>query len=64
MQLKNDLKIEGVLKSMDQNMNMELVDLNLGSLPPQLQNLKSMHIRGNTIRYIKMDKEEIGKEKI
>lgn len=45
-------------------MNMELVDLNLGSLPPQLQNLKSMHIRGNSIRYIMMDKEEIGKESL
>lgn len=64
MQLKNDLKIEGVLKSMDQNMNMELVDLNLGSLPPQLQNLKSMHIRGNSIRYITLDKDEIGKESL
>jgi hypothetical protein len=45
-------------------MNMELVDLNLGSLPPQLQNLKSMHIRGNSIRYIMMDKEEIGKDSL
>jgi U6 snRNA-associated Sm-like protein LSm2 len=62
VQLKNDMKIEGVLKSMDQNMNMELVDLNTGSLPPQLQNLKSIHVRGNSIRFISMDKEEIGKE--
>lgn len=45
-------------------MNMELIDLNLGSLPPQLQNLKAMHIRGNSIRYIVLDKQEIGKEKI
>ena len=37
--LKNDIKIEGVLKSMDQQMNMELTDLNVASLPPPLQNL-------------------------
>jgi small nuclear ribonucleoprotein (snRNP)-like protein len=34
--LKNDVKIEGVLKSMDQQMNMELTDLNVASLPPPL----------------------------
>ena len=34
--LKNDVKIEGVLKSVDNQMNMEVADLNVGSLPPQL----------------------------
>lgn len=64
MHLKNDMKIEGVLKSIDQQMNMEISDLNIGALPPTLQNLKSMHIRGNAIRYITFDKNEIGQESI
>lgn len=64
MQLKNDLKIEGVLKSVDSNMNMQIGDLNLGALPPQFQNLKQIFIRGNSIKYILFDKEEIGRENI
>lgn len=58
------MKIEGVLKSIDSQMNMEITDLNIGALPPMLQNLKSMHIRGNAIKYITLDKNEIGQKSL
>ena len=45
-------------------MNMQIGDLNLGALPIQLQNMKQIFIRGNSIKYILFDKEEIGKENI
>ena len=52
------------MKSVDQNMNMQIGDLNLAALPPQLQNLKQIFIRGNSIKYILFDKEEVGNENI
>jgi len=45
-------------------MNMQIGELNQGALPPQFQNLKSMFIRGNSIRYVIFDKEEVGQENI
>eukprot|EP00355_Strombidium_rassoulzadegani_P009343 CAMPEP_0168622474 /NCGR_PEP_ID=MMETSP0449_2-20121227/8289_1 /TAXON_ID=1082188 /ORGANISM="Strombidium rassoulzadegani, Strain ras09" /LENGTH=58 /DNA_ID=CAMNT_0008663747 /DNA_START=18 /DNA_END=194 /DNA_ORIENTATION=+ len=33
--LKNDLVIEGVIRSCDNNLNLELIELNQASLPPQ-----------------------------
>ena len=50
--------------SMDQNMNIQLGELDHGSLPKQFQGLKSMYIRGNAIRQISLDKTEIGEERI
>jgi hypothetical protein len=43
---------------------MELGDLNVASLPPQLQNLSCVHIRGNSIRYITFDKNDVGQDSI
>jgi|TARA_B110000285_G_scaffold141749_1_gene158543 small nuclear ribonucleoprotein (snRNP)-like protein len=62
--LKNGIKITGLLLSMDQNMNIQLGELDHGSLPKQFQGLKSMYIRGNAIRQISLDKTEIGEERI
>lgn len=60
LHLKNDLKIEGVLLSIDKNMNMHIdVNESRGSLPIFMQNLKTLYIRGNSIRYVTFDKDEI-----
>ena len=60
LHLKNDLKIEGVLLSIDKNMNMHIdVNESRGSLPIYMQNLKTLYIRGNSIRYVTFDKDEI-----
>jgi small nuclear ribonucleoprotein (snRNP)-like protein len=58
--LKNEMKIEGILLSIDKNMNMH-IDINesRGSLPNYMQNLKTLYIRGNSIKYVTFDKDEI-----
>lgn len=58
--LKNEMKIEGILLSIDKNMNMH-IDINesRGSLPIFMQNLKTLYIRGNSIKYVTFDKDEI-----
>ena len=58
--LKNEMKIEGVLLSIDKNMNMH-IDINESrdSLPNYMQNLKTLYIRGNSIKYVTFDKDEI-----
>ena len=58
--LKNEMKIEGVLLSIDKNMNMH-IDINesIGTLPNYMQNLKTLYIRGNSIKYVTFDKDEI-----
>lgn len=45
-------------------MNMEITKVDQGQLPKSLQSLKSVFIRGNAVRYLSLDKTEIGKEKI
>ena len=62
--MKNGMKISGVLLSMDNQMNMQIGELDIGSLPQQFHDLKTMYIRGNAIRQISMDKAEIGDERI
>lgn len=58
--LKNDLKIEGLLKEIDQNMNMRLdVTNSRTSLPSYMRNLSQVYIRGSSIRTIALDKADV-----
>ena len=58
--LKNDLKIEGILKEIDQNMNLRLdVTNSRTSLPQYMQNLSQVYIRGSSIRTIGLDKADV-----
>ena len=58
--LKNDLKIEGILKEIDQNMNLRLdVTNSRTSLPQYMQNLSQVFIRGSSIRTIGLDKADV-----
>ena len=58
--MKNDLKIEVLLKEIDQNMNMRLdVTNSRTSLPPYMQNLSQVFIRGSSIRTISLDKADV-----
>lgn len=60
MTLKNDLKIEGLLKEIDQNMNMRLdVTNSRTSLPSYMRNLSQVYIRGSSIRTIALDKADV-----
>ena len=65
VQLKNDMKIEGVLKEIDANMNLKLdVTQTRANLPAYMQNLSTVYVRGSSIRYITLDKVDINKEKM
>jgi small nuclear ribonucleoprotein (snRNP)-like protein len=60
LHLKNDMKIEGLLLSIDKNMNMHVdISQNRGNLPIFMHNLKTLYIRGNSIKYVTFDKNEI-----
>lgn len=60
--LKNDMKLEGcLLTAIDSNMNMQLdVSMSKGGLPPYMQNLKTINLRGNSIKYVTLDRSEVG----
>jgi hypothetical protein len=46
-------------------MNMELdVTQNKGGLPPYMQNLSTIHLRGNSVKYLTLDKSELGESRI
>lgn len=44
------MKVSGVLLSIDSQMNMQIGELDYGSLPKMFQDLKTMYIRGNAVR--------------
>ena len=46
-------------------MNMQLdVSGCKGSLPPYMQNLSTIHLRGNSVKFIEFERSEVGKERL
>lgn len=54
VELKNDIEIKGVLKSVDQFLNLKLDNISCtnGSKYPHLTSVKNLFIRGSTVRYV------------
>jgi U6 snRNA-associated Sm-like protein LSm2 len=58
VELKNELKFEGVLESVDQFLNIKLKDLkHKADTPPHLAFLKNAFIRGSVVRYVELPKD-------
>ena len=64
VELKNDLEITGNLINVDNNLNIALANItvNESEKHPQLITSKTLFIRGNVIRYIHFDKNDIDTE--
>ncbi|GMM49422.1 Sm-like protein [Starmerella bacillaris] len=61
IELKNDLKIRGTLKSVDQFHNIRIDDIQIMNLDqyPHLAAVKSLFVRGPSIRYVYLPKEAV-----
>jgi len=61
VECKNDLEISGNLISVDNNLNVALSNISVLNIEnyPQFFNIKSCFIRGNTIRYIHLNPNQI-----
>ena len=61
IECKNDLEISGNLISVDNNLNIALANINVLNIEnyPQFLNVNSCFIRGNTIRYIHLNPNQI-----
>lgn len=61
LELKNDLKIRGVLRSVDQyhNLRVDRVEILNGELYPHLNAVTSLFIRGPTVRYAHLPKSAV-----
>lgn len=57
IELKNDLKINGVLHSVDQYLNVKLnqVDVVNPGEHPHLMSVNSVFVRGSVVRYVHID---------
>ena len=70
VELKNDLILEGYLSDVDNNLNIVLKNVSYSkenyskNTPPQLENLHNCFIRGNTVRYIRFNEEDVDHEVI
>ena len=64
VELKNDLCLTGVLESVDQYLNLKLSDVAVADEArfPQLVPVKKCFIRGSTIRYIQIPRDEVDTE--
>jgi U6 snRNA-associated Sm-like protein LSm2 len=61
VELKNDIRIRGTLKSVDQYLNIKLDDIDVLDLDkyPHLSSVKNMFIRGSVVRYVVLPQAEI-----
>ncbi|ODV58715.1 Sm-like protein LSM2 [Ascoidea rubescens DSM 1968] len=61
VELKNDIEITGTLKSVDQYLNIKLYDIQTNNEVkyPHLNAVKTLFIRGSTIRYVHLPKRAI-----
>ena len=61
VELKNDIEITGNLKDIDNNLNISLTNISVNDISkyPQFLNMTSCFIRGNTIRYIYFNKNDV-----
>ena len=61
VELKNDLQIKGKLQSVDQYLNVKLMNVTIENPEkyPHLVSLKNCFIRGSVVRYIHMDSKAV-----
>ncbi|KKK17902.1 small nuclear ribonucleoprotein [Aspergillus ochraceoroseus] len=61
IELKNDIRIRGTLKSVDQYLNIKLDDIDVLDLDkyPHLSSVKNMFIRGSVVRYVILPRSEV-----
>mmetsp|Transcript_2814 Transcript_2814/g.2975 ORF Transcript_2814/g.2975 Transcript_2814/m.2975 type:complete len:97 (+) Transcript_2814:28-318(+) len=61
VQLKNDLEITGTLVEVDGNMNYNLANVKVSDPEkhPHLLNVKTIFIRGSTVKYVHLPSSEI-----
>ncbi|KAL9616521.1 MAG: hypothetical protein Q9160_008614 [Pyrenula sp. 1 TL-2023] len=61
VELKNDLKIHGTLKSVDQYLNIKLDDVTVSDEAkyPHLSAVKNVFIRGSVVRYVHLPASEV-----
>ncbi|EGW34243.1 snRNA-associated protein, Sm class [Spathaspora passalidarum NRRL Y-27907] len=61
VELKNDMEIKGTLKSVDQYLNLKLDNISCtnGNKYPHLQSVKTLFIRGSTVRYVHMSPNSV-----
>lgn len=52
VELKNDVKVTGTLKSVDQYHNLRLEDLEVDARYPHLRAVSNLFIRGSVVRYV------------
>ena len=64
VELKNDLSLTGTLESVDQYLNVKLTNVEVVDKErfPQLVSVKSCFVRGSTIRYIQIPRDEVDTE--
>ncbi|KAJ5900113.1 hypothetical protein N7495_004857 [Penicillium taxi] len=64
VELKNDIRIRGVLKSVDQFLNIKLDEVEVLELDrfAHFSSVKTMFIRGSVVRYLVLPKSEIDVE--
>jgi U6 snRNA-associated Sm-like protein LSm2 len=61
VELKNDLCVKGILHSVDQYLNIKLVNIEVleGEKYPHLAAVSNCFIRGSTVRYIQLPAAEV-----
>ncbi|WEJ94082.1 U6 snRNA-associated Sm-like protein LSm2 [Yamadazyma tenuis] len=61
VELKNDMEIKGVLKSVDQYLNLKLDNISCTNdvKYPHLNSVKNLFIRGSTVRYIHLNPNSV-----
>ena len=64
VELKNDLAIRGTLHSVDQYLNIKLLNINLEDTTnfPHLQSAKNCFVRGSVIKYVQLPASEVDTE--
>ncbi|CAI5744387.1 unnamed protein product [Peronospora destructor] len=64
VELKNDVALMGVLDSVDQYLNIKLLNVSVveGDKFPQLMNMKNCFVRGSSIRYVQIPAGEVDTE--
>ncbi|KAN0069308.1 Like-Sm (LSM) domain containing protein [Elaphomyces granulatus] len=61
VELKNDIRIYGTLRSVDQYLNIKLDNIDIVNLDqyPHLSSVKNMFIRGSVVRYVVLPQAEV-----
>jgi len=64
VELKNDLAIRGTLHSVDQYLNVKLLNVSVEDVAqfPHMQSVKNCFIRGSVIKYVQLPASEVDTE--